>query len=105
MGKIVYAAEKSSYGMSFEGVYKSLQDLKNGIIQHEHGNWGDEDDEEIPYSEELAEKCIKGGQYTLYKIDLHDDEYISFSEYDGQTSFRIEKKVKNIHSTKTRIEL
>lgn len=104
MGKTVYVANKSSYGMSFECIFNSLHDLKNGIIQNEHGIWSD-DDEEIPYSEELAKKCIEGGGYTLYKVELHDDEYISFDEYDGQSFFRIEKKVKNILSTKTQIKL
>ena len=104
MGRTVYVASKSSYGMSFECIFDSLHALKNGIIQNEHGIW-DDDDEEVPYSEELAEKCIIGGQYSLYKVDLHDDEYISFQEYDGQSWFTIEKKNKQILSTKTKIEL
>lgn len=104
MGRTVYVADKSSYGASFECIFDSLHELKNGIIQNEHDVWSD-DDEKIPYSEELAEKCIREGGYTLYEVDLHDDEYISFDEYDGQSWFRIEKKNKNIFSTATKIKI
>jgi hypothetical protein len=103
-GKTVYVADKSSYGISFECIFNSLHDLKNGIIQNEHGIWHF-GEKEIPYSEELAMKCIKERGYTLYKVELHDDECITFDEYDGQSFFRIEKKVENILSTTTQIKL
>lgn len=105
MKKTVYAADKhSSYGMSFESVYDSLHELKNAIIQHEHGVLND-NREQIPYSEELAKKCIEEGRYVLYEVELHNEECIVFDEYDGQSEFRIEKKVKNIVSTITQISI
>jgi len=30
--------------------------------------------------------------YTLYEVELHDEEYIQWHEYDGKSWFSIEKK-------------
>lgn len=92
MSKIVYVAEKRSFGsMAFEYVCNSLDALKDAIMQHEHEVYWP-DDEQIPYSEELAEACIKIGKYRLHKVNLHDEEEIVFHEYDGASWFTIEKK-------------
>ena len=92
MSKIVYVAEKRSFGgMAFEDVCNSLDNLKYCILQHEHEVYWP-DDEKIPYSEELAWECIKIGKYRLHKVNLHDEEEIVFHEYDGASWFTIEKK-------------
>ena len=53
------------------------------------------------YTEELFKVHSIG--YILYEIDLHDDEKLDWSEYDGQSCFKIVKKKTEILSTMKRI--
>ena len=95
MGKIVYTAEKQSYGSEFTYVCNSLEELKHAIA--EHGSLFRR--EKVPYSEELVKEIIEEDGYVLHQIDLHEDEEIVFHDYDGQSWFTIEKITKNILST------
>ena len=99
--KTVFIANKSSYGTGFFGVFNTLLELKQAIVDQETGVW-DDDKQEIlygKYSEEMAKDAIEAGEYELAKINLHDEEEIDFHEYDGQSSFFIKKKVVKILST------
>ena len=93
----VFAADKSSYGGELMVVYASLDELKRGIVAHEFRH----SKEPIVYTEELFKEA--SDEYELYEVDLHDDEYIHWHEYDGSCWFSIEKRDKNIFSTKERV--
>ena len=94
--KKVFAAHKHSYGSDFMREFDTLDELKRGIVENElyfemydydksESNYND-----TMYTEELFQKHYDG--YTLYEINLHEDERLEWSEYDGQSSFRIVKK-------------
>lgn len=102
MSKIVYVANKASYGAEFKGVYDSLEELKRAIVNHSLSMYVSED--HIVYSESLAKRIIEEDSYTLYEVNLHEDECIVFDDYDGQSWFNIEKIDKNILSTSQMIE-
>lgn len=104
----VFAANKTSYGADFMREFNTLDELKRGIVENElwfemydyeksESNYNDS-----MYTEELFQEHYDG--YTLYEIDLHDDEELQWSEYDGQSSFRIVKKKINILSTIKQVE-
>jgi len=97
--KTVFTANKSSYGSEFTQTFNSLEELKKGIVDHEH--YFDDEEDTPEYSEELFEKASKS--YSLYKIELHKDEKVVFGDYDGQSWFHIEKKDPNILSKAVRI--
>ena len=101
--KKVFTANKSSYGTGFYGEYDSLDELKKAIVAHEL--YFKKAYTDGLYTDELFKKCVIEGEYELYEIDLHNDEYLKFSEYDGQSHFHFEKKKRNILSTMTYIEL
>jgi hypothetical protein len=54
------------------------------------------------YTEELFKEHSKS--YTLYEIDLHEDERLDWSDYDGQSYFVIVKIEPEILSTMKRID-
>jgi hypothetical protein len=104
----LFAADKHTYGSDFMKEFNTLEELKKGIVENElwfkmydyeksESNYND-----TMYTEELFKEHSKG--YTLYEIDLHDDEELQWSEYDGQSAFRIVKKDPEILSTMKRID-
>jgi hypothetical protein len=107
--KKVFAADKSSYGSDFMREFNTLEELKRGIVENEL--WFDMYDYEKSesnytddmYTEELFKEHSES--YTLYEIDLHDDEQLEWSEYDGQSSFRIVKKEIEILSTMKQVAI
>jgi hypothetical protein len=103
MSKIVYVADKASYGAGFGGVYNSLEELKRVIVNHSLNLYGQND--HVVYSEILAKRCIEEYQFVLYEVNLHEDEHIIFHDYDGQSWFTIEKINKNILSTSQIVEV
>ena len=99
--KTVFTANKDSYGLGFMEVYDTLDELKRAIVSHTY-----QFKEKKPeYSEELFRKCVTENRFTLYEVQLHDEECIVFGEYDGTSWFEIEKKVRNILSTCERIKI
>ena len=99
--KTVFTANKGSYGLEFMEVYDTLDELKRAIVRHSLQF----KEEPYEYSEELFEKCATQDKLTLYEVQRHDEERISFGEYDGTSWFTIEKKINNIFSTEKRIEI
>ena len=106
--KKVFAAHKHSFGADFMREFNTLDELKRGIVENEL--WFEMYDYEksesnynnTMYTEELFQE--HHDSYTLYEIDLHDDEELQWNEYDGQSSFRIVKKKIEILSTIKQIE-
>lgn len=99
--KTVFTANKGSYGLEFMEVCDSLDELKRAIVNHTF-----QFEEKLPeYSEELFKECAIQNLFTLHEIQLHDDECITFGEYDGTSWFIISKKVDDILSTSKRIEI
>ena len=103
----VFAAEKYTYGSDFMREFDTLDELKRGIVEHElffemydevtrETNYTDD-----MYTEELFKEHSKG--YKLFEIDLHDDEKLCWSEYDGQSYFSIEKKKPQVLSKRKEI--
>jgi hypothetical protein len=99
--KTIFVAHKSSYGSGFFKECNTLDELKRAIVYHEIGRWGEGYTPEM-YTEELFKK--HSTDYRLYEVNLHDDECIEWDEYDGTSSFNIEKKDRNIFSTTNRIK-
>lgn len=99
--KTVYVADKSTYGTEFFSECNSLDELKRAIVEHEL-YFEDKSYTPDKYTEELFKEHSQG--YTLYMVQLHDDECIRWSEYDGQSHFEIEKKEPNILSIITSIK-
>ncbi len=106
--KKIFAADKRSYGSDFMREFNTLDELKRGIVEHElyfemydyeksESNYND-----TMYTEELFKEHSES--YTLYEIELHEDEQLEWSEYDGQSSFRIVKKKVNILSSMKQVE-
>lgn len=98
--KKVFVANKGSYGTGFYKECDTLDELKREIVYHEIGRFSDS--AYNLYSEELFKENSE--DYILYEVDLHDDEIITFSEYDGQSNFDIEKKDWNMLSLVTRVK-
>ena len=93
--KKVFAADKHSYGSDFIREFNTLDELKRAIVEHElyyemydaetmTSSYTDD-----MYTEELFKEHSKG--YRLFEIDLHEDERLEWSEYDGQSYFSIVK--------------
>ena len=103
--KKVFVADKSSFGAEFYEQFKTLDELKKGIVAHEYRHTKLHGQKYMPemYTEELFKKSSR--HYKLYEVNLHDDEMIEFHEYDGQSWFSIEKKDPNLLSTKTLISI
>ena len=99
--KTVFTANKGSYGLEFMEVYDTLDELKRAIVSHTFLF----EEEKPEYSEELFRECATKNLFTLHEVQLHDEECIVFDDYDGTSCFKIEKKVSNILSTCTRIEI
>jgi hypothetical protein len=104
----VFAADKHSYGSDFMREFNTLDELKKGIVENElyfemydydksESNYND-----TMYTEDLFKEHSTG--YTLYEIDLHDDEKLDWSEYDGQSCFKIVKKEPKVLSTMRQID-
>ena len=91
--KKVFAAHKHSYGADFMREFKTLNELKRAIVEHELYYYDMETMKDSytddMYTEELFKEHSKS--YTLFKIDLHEDERLEWSEYDGQSYFSIVK--------------
>ena len=98
--KKLFIADKSSYGAEFYNECNTLEELKKEIVLHEL-RWEGEYSPEM-YTEELFKE--HSTDYTLYEIDLHDDEYIEWHEYDGASWFKIQKRVPNLLSKVTEIK-
>lgn len=99
--KTVFTAKKGSYGLEFMEVYDTLDELKRAIVSHTF-----QFEEKKPeYSEEVFRECATEKLFTLHKIQLHDEECITFGDYDGTSWFNIEKKVNDILSTSERVEI
>jgi hypothetical protein len=101
--KKVFVADKSSYGSEFFEICDTLDELKRAIVAHELYFEDDSYTDEM-YTEKLFKKHCKEGEYTLYEVDLHEEEQITFGQYDGQSWFYVEKIEKNILSKHKRIE-
>jgi hypothetical protein len=101
--KKVFVADKNSYGSEFYEICDTLDELKRSIVAHEL-RFEDESYTDEMYTEELFKKHCKDGEYTLYEVDLHEEEEITFNQYDGQSWFRIEKIEVNILSKRKRVE-
>jgi hypothetical protein len=103
----VFAANKNSYGSEFWAEFDTLEELKRGIVEHELylEMYDDEKCEttyhDNMYTEELFEEHSKS--YTLYEIDLHEEEQLRWFNYDGQSYFSIEKIDPKILSSKKKI--
>ena len=115
--KKVFTAEKGSYGTGFFTICNSLDELKKAIVSEYYQYGIDPEDYALfligdaseigygaiysndMYSEEIFLHVQENGQFTLYEIDLHDEEEIQFGEYDGQSWSFIVKKEPNILST------
>ena len=103
----VFAAEKYTYGSDFMREFDTLDELKRGIVEHElYFDMYDEETCETKYTddmytEELFKEHSKG--YRLFEIDLHEDEKLCWSEYDGQSYFSIEKKEPQVLSKRKEI--
>ena len=103
----VFAADKYTYGSDFMREFNTLEELKRGIVEHElyFEMYDDEKSEtkynDSMYTEELFKEHSKG--YTLYEIDLHEEEQLRWTEYDGQSYFSIEKIESKILSSKKKI--
>lgn len=82
----VFLANKRSFGSEFCEKFNSLDELKRGIVAHEN-RWSKEP---VVYTEELFKESSE--EYTLFEVDLHDDEFIYWHEYDGQSHFEIQKR-------------
>lgn len=91
--KKVFAAHKHSYGADFMKEFNTLDELKKSIVEHELYYYDIETMTDgytnDMYTEELFKQCSKS--YTLFEIDLHEDERLEWSEYDGQSYFSIVK--------------
>lgn len=96
--KKVFVANKRSYGSEFYEICNTLDELKRAIVAHEL-YFEDEFYTDDMYTEELFKKHCKNGEYTLYEVDLHEEEEISFDGYDGQSWFSVVKIDPNILST------
>ena len=101
--KKVFTADKNSYGSEFYEICNSLEELKRAIIDHCYYMFEDEDPERV-YSDELFKEACAEGSYVPYVVDLHPDEEIVFSEYDGKSWFRIERIDKSVLSRSRRVE-
>ena len=103
----VFAAEKFTYGSDFMREFDTLEELKRGIVEHElyldmyNEKTGETEYNDSMYTEELFMEHSKG--YTLYEIDLHEEEKLYWTEYDGQSYFTIEKINPKILSSKKKI--
>lgn len=93
--KKVFVANKRSYGAEFFDECSTLEELKMAIVYHEIGRYKSSYTRNM-YTEELFKKHSK--DYDLFEIDLHDEEYIEWHEYDGQSWFSIEKIEPNLLS-------
>ena len=101
--KTIFVADKSTYGSEFYAECDSLDELKRAIVDHElQFKVRDESYTSDKYTEELFKQHSRG--YTLYEVQLHDDECIVWDEYDGQSWFKIEKKDPKILSIVTKVE-
>lgn len=91
--KKVFAAHKHSYGADFMREFKTLNELKRAIVEHELYYYDIETMKDSytddMYTEELFKENSKS--YTLFEINLHEDERLEWSEYDGQSYFSIVK--------------
>jgi hypothetical protein len=103
----LFVANKSSYGAEFYNECNTLDELKRAIVYHEL-RWEKDYSPEM-YTEELfKEHSI---DYTLYEVDLHDDEEIVFhhvyanEEYHTDSWFTIEKKDKSRFSVCFKLKL
>lgn len=101
--KKVFAAHKHSYGSDFMEEFNTLDELKRGIVEHElYYKLYDVKTMKTMYTddmyrEDLFEEYSKS--YTLFEIDLHEEERLEWSEYDGQSYFSIVKIEPQILST------
>ena len=92
--KMVFTATKSGYGIAFEGVFNSLEELKRAIVKCSNGT--------DHYTEELFQDCITHDGFEPYAVDLDDSEEIVFhhtrlcdEEWNVNSWFSIEKKDKS----------
>jgi hypothetical protein len=104
----VFAAQKNSYGADFMREFNTLEELKKGILENElYSEMYDYDKSESKYNDTMyTEELFKqhSMSYMMYEIDLHDDERLDWSDYDGQSYFSIVKKEPEILSTMKRID-
>jgi len=93
--KRLFAAHKHSYGADFMREFNTLDELKRGIVENElyyelyDAKTMTTKYTDNMYREDLFEEYSKS--YTLFEIDLHEDERLEWSEYDGQSYFSIVK--------------
>jgi hypothetical protein len=104
----VFAAQKNSYGADFMREFNTLEELKRGIVENElYSEMYDYDKSESKYNDTMyTEELFKqhSMSYMMYEIDLHDDEKLDWSDYDGQSYFVIVKIEPEILSTMKRID-
>ena len=96
--KKVFVANKRSYGSEFYKVCDTLDELKRAIVAHELYFEDDSYTDEM-YTEELFKKHCEDGEYSLFEVNLHPEEKITFGSYDGQSWYDVEKIDPNILST------
>ena len=103
----VFAAHKHSYGADFMREFNTLDELKRGIVDHElYYDLYDSETMTSPYTDDMyTEELFKENSksYTLFEIELHEDERLDWSEYDGQSYFSIVKIEPIILSTMKQI--
>ena len=99
----VFAAHKHSFGSDFMIEFNTLDELKRGIVEHElYYDLYDSETMTSPYTDDMyTEELFKQHckSYTLFEIELHEDERLEWSEYDGQSYFSIVKIEPQILST------
>ena len=104
----VFAADKHSYGSDFMREFNTLDELKKGIVENElYYNFYDSETMTSSYTDDMyTEELFKehSKSYTLFEIDLHNDERLDWSDYDGQSYFSIVKKEPEVLSTMKRID-
>lgn len=99
----VFAAHKHSFGADLMREFNTLDELKRGIVEHElYYDLYDSETMTSPYTDDMyTEELFKehSKSYTLFEINLHEDERLDWSEYDGQSYFSIVKIEPQILST------
>ena len=81
--KILFTAEKASFGPVFCETFDTLQEMKEAVVKTHTTE---------QYSEALFRCLSRIYEYTFFRVELEDDEQITFYEIKGVSGFFIEKK-------------
>ena len=80
--KIVFAAEKASFGPVFCKTFDNLQEMKEAVVKTHTTE---------QYSEALFRCLSRIYEYTFFRVELVDDEQVVFHQSRGVSGFFIEK--------------